>query len=244
MRNLAILASVFHSFFLYSHAFVATRHDRLQQRSHTSLFSTTSSSNVVTLSLEKPLGLILEEVEEGQPCGVFVKEITDTGSAVKYSDQLLEKKLLKVCGTDVTSLDFDAVMQTIVDAPSVVEICVGQAPGEETASEAEEEFPVGTKVTLKVIQKDGSVMTIDDAKVGDNLRQTLLDNGFEVYQGLKQKLGNCGGAGQCTFCAVDVTESKGWLLRSDYEDGKLKKKPNARLACLNNIQGPATIQKV
>jgi ferredoxin len=60
---------------------------------------------------------------------------------------------------------------------------------------------------------------------------------------MKQKLGNCGGAGQCTFCAMDFVESQGWLERSDYEDKKLLKNPDARLACLNEIQGPATIRK-
>jgi hypothetical protein len=42
---------------------------------------------------------------------------------------------------------------------------------------------------------------------------------------------------------VDFIESEGWLERSDYEDGKLKKNPDARLACINEIQGPATIRK-
>jgi ferredoxin len=107
---------------------------------------------------------------------------------------------------------------------------------------SETEFELGTPVSIRVIQKNGSEMVLN-AKVGDNLRQTLIDNGFEVYQGLKQKLGNCGGAGQCTFCAVDFVESQGWAERSDYENQKLKKFPAARLACLNNIQGPATIKK-
>ena len=78
--------------------------------------------------------------------------------------------------------------------------------------------------------------------MGDNLRQTLLDNNVEVYRGLKKKLGNCGGGGQCTFCAVDFVESEGWEPRSEYEDSKIAKWPNARLSCLNNIQGPATIR--
>jgi len=61
--------------------------------------------------------------------------------------------------------------------------------------------------------------------------------------GLKQKLGNCGGGGQCTFCAADfVGDSEGWSPRSDYEDQRLAKTPNARLTCLNNIQGPCTIR--
>jgi ferredoxin len=102
-------------------------------------------------------------------------------------------------------------------------------------------FPVGTPVTIAVLE-EGKPQTSIEAKVGDNLRQVLLDNKIEVYKGLKKKLGNCGGGGQCTFCAAEFVESEGWEPRSDYENQKLKKNPNARLTCLNNIQGPATIK--
>ena len=81
--------------------------------------------------------------------------------------------------------------------------------------------------------------------MGDNLRKILLDNGVEVYTGF-QNIGNCGGAGQCGLCAFDLlegSESEGWLGRSDYEDKKLRRFPQARLTCLNSIQGPATIRK-
>merc|ERR1711865_948042 len=75
---------------------------------------------MLTIQLEKPLGLILEEVEKNQPRGVYILELDDDGSAA--SSQWL--------------------------------------------------------------------------------------------QGMKQKLGNCGGGGQCTFCAVDFVDSEGWNLRS------------------------------
>jgi ferredoxin len=105
----------------------------------------------------------------------------------------------------------------------------------------EPQFTIGTTVQIKVIQDGNEDKTID-AKVGENLRQTLLDNKVELYRGLKKKLGNCGGGGQCTFCAVDFVESEGWEERMEYENTKIKKFPTARLACLNNIQGPATIR--
>ena len=38
-------------------------------------------------------------------------------------------------------------------------------------------------------------------------------------------------------------EEEGWEPRSEYEDNKISKYPSTvRLACLNNIQGPATIR--
>ena len=105
----------------------------------------------------------------------------------------------------------------------------------------EPDFAVGTPVTVNVIQ-DGKPDLAICAKVGDNLRKTLLENNVELYRGLKKKMGNCGGGGQCTFCAVDFVDSEGWEARSDYEEQKIGKYPNARLACLNNIQGPVTVR--
>ena len=197
-----------------------------------------TSSDLLSLSLPKPLGMILEEVEEGAAKGVFVKEIGEGGSAFAYSDKVIGAKLANVQGEDVTALTFDEVMSKIINAPDTVDLQL--IAGEEM--EEEDPYPLGTPVTIKVQQPSKDDLSIE-AKVGDNLRQVLLDNGFEVYQGMKQKLGNCGGGGQCTFCAMDFIENEGWLERSDYEDQKLRKNPQARLACLNNIQGPATIKK-
>ncbi len=138
-------------------------------------------------------------------------------------------------------MTFDDVMDCIINAPSPVSIAfeVDDNDDEKTPS-----FAVGTTVAIKVIQ-EGNPEKIINAKVGDNLRKTLLENNVELYRGLKKKLGNCGGGGQCTFCAVDFVENEceGWEARSEYENGKIAKLPKtARLACLNNIQGPATIR--
>jgi ferredoxin len=219
------------------------------KRNSSHLFSSsTSSTSLISLTLEKPLGLILEEVEEGAPKGVKVQELSDSGSAYasEYKDQLVGLKVATVMGEDVTTIGFDDAMQKIVDAPSPVSIqffVEGVANIEEVSPpiDSQPQFDVGTVVTINVIQEGKPDLAIQ-AKVGNNLRRTLLDNDVEVYRGLKKKLGNCGGAGQCTFCAVDFVESEGWEPRSEYEESKIAKWPTARLACLNNIQGPATIR--
>jgi ferredoxin len=180
------------------------------------------------------------ENEEGQALGVFVKDIAEGGSAEEYKDKIIGAKLSTVQGVDVTLLTFDSVMELIVDAPETVDLQLFVKQLEEVKQR--KVFKQGGRVTIKVLQ-EGKPDLVMKARVGDNLRQTLLDNNFEVYQGMKQKLGNCGGQGQCTFCSVDFIESEGWLERSDYEDKKLKKNPDARLACINEIQGPATIRK-
>jgi ferredoxin len=132
---------------------------------------------------------------------------------------------------DVSNLFFDEVMKKLIDAPSPVSVSFLKKDENGTLN-------VGTPVKINVIDGDKEV-TID-ANVGDNLRQVLLDNDFEVYKGLKQKLGNCGGGGQCGFCAVEVDGA--WEPRSEYEDKKLKNSPKSRLSCLNNIQGSAKIK--
>jgi len=103
-------------------------------------------------------------------------------------------------------------------------------------------FPIGTIVNVTVLEGDKE--TVVEMIVGDNLRLSLLGGGFEVYRGFKSKIGNCGGGGQCTFCAVEFLSNEGWGDRSEYEESKLKKSPQARLSCLNNIQGPAVIRLV
>ena len=213
-------------------------------RLHLSDTTTRTEQQLLSLSLPKPLGLILEEVEEGQPNGVYIQQVNERGSAFVYADKIEGCQLTSVQGVDATRLAFDDVMQLIVDAPETVDLQI-TTQGEDSSSAIKgpvSTFDVGTPVTI-TFQQPGSAVLEMKAKVGDNLRKTLRDNGVEVYQGLKQKLGNCGGGGTCTFCAVDILESKGWAERSDYEDNKLARFPNARLACLNNIHGPATIQK-
>ena len=153
------------------------------------LFSSSADVEEALLSvtLEKPLGMILEEVEEGQAKGVFVLELADEGSASasEFKDQLVGLKVSTVMGVDVTSMVFDDVMEKLIEAPSPVSIeFLTEATGDATV-----EFEVGTPVTIAVLE-DGKE-TLIDAKVGDNLRKTLLENNIEVYKGLKKKLGKC-----------------------------------------------------
>lgn len=193
-----------------------------------------SGESVIALGLSKPLGIMLEECEVGRASGVFVKEVSDSGSAASFSNQILGAKLAMVQGQDVTSFAFDDAMAAIIDAPEMVELTFVVVP-KSTYNEGD--------IISVIAQQEGKEDIKINAKVGENLRSVLLENGFEVYIGLKQTLGNCGGGGQCTFCAVDFLESDGWDERSDYEDQKLKRFPDARLSCLNNIQGPVTIRK-
>ena len=74
---------------------------------------------------------------------------------------------------------------------------------------------------------------------GENLRDVALREGIELY-GLKGRLGNCNGCGQCITCFVDVLEvaAPGALSpRTSVEDVKLKRRPEPwRLACQALVQ--------
>lgn len=229
--------------------------------------TTTSTNNILSLQLEKPLGLILEEASDASNSGVIVTQVNEGGSAYNSpsASSLPNSKIVKVMDVDVSSMGFDDVMDVIVDAPSslVVEFAlsasasasagvdedVAEAITTETQEEAAPKYEVGTTVSIKVEQPEGNKAPITlEAKVGDNLRKTLLSNkDIELYRGLKKKLGNCGGGGQCGYCAVELIDNGDgvWGERSEYEDMKIGNKAGTeghRLACMNNIVGPATIK--
>ncbi len=231
--------------------------------------TTTTSSNTLSLQLQKPLGLILEESDDSTNnptnCGVIVTQVNEGGSAYASpsADKLTNAKITKVMETDVSSMSFDDVMDVIIGAPESLVVEFALAEGvtvESTTATAEteeatptvEEYEIGTTVTITVEQPNNpNKPTIAlQAKVGDNLRKTLLaNNDIELYRGLKKKLGNCGGGGQCGFCAVELEDDSEsgmvWGERSEYEDGRIGRKVGTeklRLACMNNVLGPATVK--
>lgn len=225
------------------------------QSSSSSLFM----SEKLSLTLDKPLGLILEE-DESSGAGVIVTQVNEGGSAYTSpsKDALVQSKISTVNGIDVSTLSFDDVMDVIINADATVQIefVLPSSSSGDDGSVAEDgtvvddtpKYEVGTEVTILVQQPSetnkGDITL--NAKVGDNLRKTLLANGdIELYRGLKKKLGNCGGGGQCGYCAVELVDDDGvWGERSEYEANKIGKNGNekCRLACMNNIVGPCTIK--
>merc|ERR1711966_220136 len=142
-------------------------------------------------------------------------------------------------GADVSAASFDDVMDAIINAPSPVEIqfalpASASVVEETTAEEVVEDTPTyeaGATVAITVQQPETKKPDIVlDARVGNNLRKTLLENGdIELYRGLKKKLGNCGGGGQCGFCAVELIDEEGvWGERSDYEAQRIGKNGNEK----------------
>ena len=73
------------------------------------------------VSLTKPLGIVLEELEEGE-AGVVVADLVDGGAAAESGGVRVGDVLLRVDDDDATRLDFDAAMELLVAAPESLEL--------------------------------------------------------------------------------------------------------------------------
>ena len=167
--------------------------------------STTPPYDVLGLSLEKPLGLVLEESDAtGGGGGVVVAGVNEGGSAYlsPSRDSLAGSTISTVMGVDVSRSGFDDVMEAIIGAPSPVDISFrlpstpttgGGGIDDDSAAVTAPTYEVGTTVAI-VVQQPSKPDIVIEAKVGDNLRKTLLANDVELYRGLKKKLVGCGAA--------------------------------------------------
>ena len=72
---------------------------------------------LVRLELLKPLGLTLAENVPDEPRGVYVDDLSSSGSAAGCGQVRVGMLLLAACGVDVRRKDFDAVMDILRDAP-------------------------------------------------------------------------------------------------------------------------------
>ena len=93
--------------------------------------------------------------------------------------------------------------------------------------------------SIKFVKENKEAVVAD----GANLREKMLQNGIDLYT-FKGKLMNCGGYGQCGTCVVEIVEGLENLSpRTDFENSKLKKKPeNYRLACQTMVNGAISVK--
>lgn len=94
-------------------------------------------------------------------------------------------------------------------------------------------------MTIKFVKENREVVVAN----GANLRLKAIENGVDIYT-LKGKMLNCGGYGQCGTCIVEIVDGMENLSpRTDFEERKLKKKPqNYRLACQTVVNGPVCVK--
>jgi len=183
----------------------------------------------ISVTLEKPLGAVLEESAAG---GVQVEDLQDGGSAAETG--LLRKgdRLISVLGKDVSMSDFDSVMTLLVEAPAAVELDVER----NVIVKRKREVMPDPKLSVKGGPSG-------DIAYGSNLRLSLQSAGVQLYKGM-DKLTNCGGAGQCNTCLVNILEGAENLSpRTAAEEKRLAKKPPTyRMACQALINGDVTVE--
>ena len=80
---------------------------------------------------------------------------------------------------------------------------------------------------------------------GRNLREVLLENGIDLYNGGSRVI-NCRGIGTCGTCAVEIV---GKVSESTWRDKKRRSLPphaptrNLRLACQTQVFGDISVTK-
>ncbi|MEO1377796.1 MAG: 2Fe-2S iron-sulfur cluster-binding protein [Cyanobacteria bacterium J06635_10] len=91
---------------------------------------------------------------------------------------------------------------------------------------------------INFVKENKEVIAAD----GANLRLKAMEKGIDIYK-VWGKMMNCGGAGQCGTCIVEITEGIHNLSpRTDVENKFLKKKPeNYRLACQTLVNGSVSV---
>eukprot|EP00898_Chlorokybus_atmophyticus_P005278 jgi/Chlat1/5751/Chrsp38S05575 len=113
---------------------------------------------------------------------------------------------------------------------------VEQVENAEEKAEGEEEEEVEEPTTASGfdvdVVRDGEPVTSLHCDSGRILRNVMKENKIEMYT-TWGKLSNCGGAGNCGTCIVEVLEGAEWLSeRTAAETKKLKNKPESwRLSC-------------
>ena len=161
---------VSHWIFL-THCFVPTL------PSHNSL-TRLSALGDYEISLSKPLGIILEESEAGQG-GVQVESLAE-GGAADISGSIVRGDVLKKIGeVDVSSSDFDSIMELLVSAPSDLDLTFGDglgtmdiAPNLAKNTDTNDLFLVDEVVrkAVREVRKDDT----SKAKLGDLLRVEIV----------------------------------------------------------------------
>ena len=186
-------------------------------------------ADFIVVSLNKPLGLSLEEVEENKPRGVTVESVD--GNAKASGKIVPGLFLVSVNGFDTKYQDFDTILSAIKGTPDTQPVQLTFIPPSKVFK---------GPALMTVSTPDGKTVTIQCLK-GQNMRQVLQGSGIAIYND-KARFTNCGGAGNCGTCSVLVTNNADWDERPKFEALRLKKRPDtARLSCMAAIEGDCSV---
>ena len=188
---------------------------------------------------------------------VYVRDMDPAGAAsiggeVEVGDQLCELRPATADGeaTNLIGAPFDRVMDAFAGLDRKVttldlvffrgtkdelrEACSG-----DSAAEPE-------TITMTVVQNKGAkdeTTRYIQARAGANVRQTLVDNGINVYQSVTRWT-NCKGKQLCGTCIVNVKEGGADTNRKSIDESStLRENPESyRLSCVTFAYGDVTVE--
>lgn len=200
---------------------------------------------------------------------VYVRDMEPSGPAslssiVSKGDQICELKPVIDSDTEATKntvvpligASFDAVMRAFASLDASVrdvDLVFFKGTKEElkklcngASSNSSNINPDGL-IKITVIQNKGSKedesTKVIMAKEGANIRQTLVDNGINVYQSFTRWT-NCKGKQLCGTCIVNMKEgSENTNRKSMDEESTLRENPDSyRLSCVTFAYGDVTVE--
>ena len=136
----------------------------------------------VDLTLSKPLGLVLEEAGGGGSAGVVVVSLVEGGAAQESGEVRPGDRLSRVDGADVSTLDFDAVMDALVAAPETLTLRLSR----ELPARGDDSAPLDIVANLAKRLSPSDAVQVD--KVVRQARAVLRDR-LESEPGLRSELG-------------------------------------------------------
>jgi C-terminal processing protease CtpA/Prc len=127
----------------------------------------------IPVSIKKPLGLSLVEVEVDKKSGVFVDDMDSDGSAKASGVIKKGLYLMEINGVDVKYQDFDTILDLLIDAPADKPLDL---------LFVDPNLVMKGSATLTVTTIEGKVVKLNALK-GQILRTVLQDNKLQVYKG-------------------------------------------------------------
>lgn len=194
---------------------------------------------------------------------VYVRNIEPASPAsysgmVSIGDQICELAKVSVNSSteDVIPLigtSFDKVMESFASLDRTikdVDIVFFRGTKEELIDLCEgnkgRDAPTDDSIRITVIQNKGTKqeqVKIIQAKKGANVRQTLVDEGINVYQSVTRWT-NCKGKQLCGTCIINNTEGAQNTNRKSMDEGStLRENPDSyRLSCVTFAYGDVTVE--
>jgi ferredoxin len=161
------------------------------------------------------------------------------GAAEQSGKVFANDQLVAINGTFVYDLRFDQVMSLLAQMGSGMQLEFFHGDREQLLSAVGEAPRDQTKTATITVNDQGKRLEIVVEK-GANLRDSLVNNGVDVYRGTTAWT-NCAGHQMCGTCIVDLTDgAQNTNRKSNDEDGTLNLQgcdPSCRLSCVSYVYG-------